>query len=56
MGDALCCWQVECRYFYAADSGRCCLKSDYDTAAPLRTKIQGDFCEVELCFNAVICC
>jgi hypothetical protein len=41
-----CSAEIECRYFYAADSGRCCLKAAYDSSAPMRKGVAGDFYEL----------
>ena len=42
---AACSAEPECRYFYAAASGRCCLKSAYVAGSALR-KAEGDFYEL----------
>jgi hypothetical protein len=41
-----CSVEIECKYFYLGDDGRCCLKSAYDRSAPLRKGVGGDFYEL----------
>jgi hypothetical protein len=41
-----CSANVECRYFYAARAGRCCLKSAYDSSSGTRKGVDGDYYEL----------